>query len=446
MTLHPHRVPDEVFTALARGAGGGPAARFLAAVQRSRLLLLLRGVVVHAAATGHPGHRAAADAYELLADLQDTAPHAVDAVLRHPSVGAWAYSTVRALARGRRTADPGRLAGVAAAAAIRAGVRRAIPVGVAAGGTIVLPSLGRISLPSPPATAPVTIRTSHDGAEVDAAGGPLRVPADPWRDAPGWQGLRRLSARAGDTILRLTVDDLDPYRMPGMDNLAPRLSADEARDWSARLQDAWEMLVAEHWTAAEELRTLLRAMTPLRRPAEGVVSATARESFGCVGLSTPPDGHALAETLAHELQHAKLTTLLEVTTLVAADDGTRYYAPWRDDPRPAGGLLQGAYAYLGVAGFWRRRRERESGPAAGRAHAAFARWRDAACSVTETLLASGRLTPAGEEFVCGMRGTLRAWRDEPVPHAALARARGDAERHMSHWRRRNGAALVRPAR
>jgi HEXXH motif-containing protein len=290
----------------------------------------------------------------------------------------------------------------------------------------------------------VVIRTSPEGADIDAPGGLPRVPADPWRDAPGWQGLRRLSARAGDAVIRFLVDDVDPYRMPVMDNVADRLTAEELRQLRDRLGPAWEMLAVDHWTAAEEIRTAIRAITPLQRPAEGQVSATARDVFGCVALSTPADAHAFAETLAHEVQHAKLTALLNVTPLTTPDDGSRFYAPWRDDPRPASGLLQGAYAYLGVAGFWRRRRALENGRAAGRAHAAFARWRDAAWSVTEILLASGRLTPAGEHFVCGMRGTLRAWRAEPVPRAALARARSDAERHMSRWRRRNGAALVRP--
>jgi hypothetical protein len=45
------------------------------------------------------------------------------------------------------------------------------------------------------------------------------------------------------------------------------------------------------------------------------------------------------------------------------DDGHRYYVPWRDDPRPISGLLQGAYAYLGVTGFWRTRRQPDGDPA-----------------------------------------------------------------------------------
>jgi len=39
--------------------------------------------------------------------------------------------------------------------------------------------------------------------------------------------------------------------------------------------------------------------------------------------------------MVHEFQHSKL------------------WAPWRTDPRPLGGLLQGVYAFLGVADTWR---------------------------------------------------------------------------------------------
>lgn len=44
-----------------------------------------------------------------------------------------------------------------------------------------------------------------------------------------------------------------------------------------------------------------------------------------------------------------------MVTLTVPDDGQRFYAPWRDDARPVSGLLQGAYAYLGLSRFWRQR-------------------------------------------------------------------------------------------
>lgn len=36
------------------------------------------------------------------------------------------------------------------------------------------------------------------------------------------------------------------------------------------------------------------------------------------------------------------------------DERRRYYAPWREDPRPISGLLQRTYAFLEVSAFWQR--------------------------------------------------------------------------------------------
>jgi HEXXH motif-containing protein len=183
---------------------------------------------------------------------------------------------------------------------------------------------------------------------------------------------------------------------------------------------------------------MIRVLVPLTMPPHGLVSSSSSEAFGAIALSAPPDSRTFAVTLAHEVQHLKLSALLDIVTLTRPDDGCRFYAPWRDDPRPASGLLHGAYAYLGVSGFWRRQRQLEDGAAGIRAHAEFARWRAAAARVADTLRSSGQLTPAGLDFVQGMGRTLSAWQDEPVPGEARALAHSEAEQHLACWRSNNG--------
>lgn len=68
--------------------------------------------------------------------------------------------------------------------------------------------------------------------------------------------------------------------------------------------------------------------------------------------SEPPDAETLAVSLIHELQNIKLGALLHLLTLTGDDDGSLYYAPWRDDPGPLGGFLQGIYAFFGITEFW----------------------------------------------------------------------------------------------
>ena len=52
-------------------------------------------------------------------------------------------------------------------------------------------------------------------------------------------------------------------------------------------------------------------------------------------------------TLVHEFQHSKLSAMLDLVPLTDPDDHGRYFAPWRVDPRPLAGLLQGVYAFVG---------------------------------------------------------------------------------------------------
>ena len=54
-------------------------------------------------------------------------------------------------------------------------------------------------------------------------------------------------------------------------------------------------------------------------------------------------------TLTHELQHTKLNAVMYLFELLEPVAGERFYAPWRDDPRPLGGFLQGIYAFFGIA-------------------------------------------------------------------------------------------------
>ena len=419
-----HSIPGKVFSALAAGSGGAHAIEHLQAAQRSKRLLFLRGVRDMAKEEGPVRARRARQAFALLAEIQERHPDAVETIVTYPTVGAWARRTLQG------AGDSGGLAAVAAAAVVRAGFPRPVEVPVRED-AVVLPSLGRALLPD---ASVATVRAGGEAAELSSPGTTVRIPGDPHRDAHRWQGLRRLDAEYHGMAIRLLLDDVDPYRWPGDDVRAVRPDTEELELWRSVLRRAWRLLVRWHWTTAEEVATAISVLTPVTAPDRALRSATSAETFGVIGLSTPSDEHSLAVSLAHEVQHAKLGALDDLVTLTRPDDGSRFYAAWRDDPRPAVGLLHGAYAHLGVAGYWRRQRVHERGDAAMRAHVEFARWRDASVSAARTLTASGRLTSEGEMFVADMSRTLRAWCREPVPVAALDRARTAAERHRAHWR------------
>jgi uncharacterized protein len=323
---------------------------------------------------------------------------------------------------------------LAAASAIRARFPCTLEVPVR-DGAIVLPSLGRAPVPGKPTAL---VRSDATGAEVIASGVRVRLPPDPHDDAPGWEALRLVSAVCGGARVDFVLDDHDPDRMPGGVLLSHRLARADVDRWRSMLTDAWKILISHHGDTGEEIAAAISVLTPLVSPEQGQSSATPQHAFGNIGLSAPPDARFLAVTLAHEVQHTKLTGLLDVVPLALRDDGGRYYAPWRDDPRPVAGLLQGAYAHLGIAAFWRRQRHHESGDAAMKAQSEFARWREATEFVIRTLSVSGKLTSQGELFVSEMARTLQPWLHEPVDDEARRCAQEAAERHRAAWRRRNG--------
>jgi HEXXH motif-containing protein len=438
-----HVVPADVFAALAAGGGGPRAVELLAAAQRSKRLLLLRAIRDGAPAdTGGRAAEGLVRAYDLLASLDAASPaaaRAVEQVIAYPAVATWAAAAARTLLRrDGAVPDPGYLSAVAAAAAVRAGADASVRVPVVAG-RVVLPSLGAARIGSSARGGEAAVRSGRDGAVVEAPGRSVRIPADPGRArGSGWSPLRRIELPGDGRGLAAVLDDIDPYSFPGRDRVL-WLSDSELDRWRLTLADAWQLLLRlDPDGAAAEVAATVAVLVPVPAPPGRHVSATSRDAYGTVALSAPTGASPLAATLVHEVQHAKLGALLDLVPLLEGPADARWYAPWRDDPRPLGGLLHGAYAHLGVAGFWRRQRWLDAAPEARmHAHAEFARWRDQTAEAVRTLRASGALTGAGERFVDGMAATLEQWQGERVPAEAAARARDAAERHRRAWKLRH---------
>jgi uncharacterized protein len=420
-----------MFARLAAGGGGADAVERLAAAQRARHVTLLSRIVGTATAAEHPQRLLAVEGRDLLAAALQHDLDAAKEAVRHPSIGLWARRTMLALSGGHAWpgAEPAGLCAVAAAAAIRAKLPAEITIPVSQG-QAMLPSLGAAAVGSP--TAVVRYADGH------ATVGDVSLPADPHTDGPGWRGLHRVRAGSiNGRVFDVLIDDVDPFRFPTTERL---VGHQPASYWARTLTEGWEVLRAHHPRVAAEIATAVAVITPLSGTSRRSVSASSPTVFGSVAMSRPTDAVSCAETLTHETHHIKLGALLDFVPLTRPDDGSRYYAPWRDDPRPLGGLLQGAYAYLGVSGFWRQQREqagyREQGDAL------YARWRAAAKLGVDIMLASDGLTRTGEEFVTGMKRTLDAWQHEHVNPGAQASAERAAQEHRSRWEAVNGP--VRP--
>ncbi|MEU3743729.1 MULTISPECIES: HEXXH motif domain-containing protein [Streptomyces] len=458
-----HLVPSAHFDALAAGRGDAGTIRFLRTTEYSRRLLLLRALLDGVAETpGALGPLPDVDSvWDTLSAAQERSPEVFGELLLHPQVGVWLGHGLRRL---RRTAwgdgplwtDLGHVFTVCAVAALRTGLPLRTTVPLRDGG-VMFPTLGLARLPDRPrwGTAEVVVeagrlRVDPHGACVgppDRTGtpgppgppGPLLCTGPPGDDVPGWQGPHRLHARVAGRPVGVWLDDIDPYRDLSEPLPAHRLSPDETARWRERFGLALGLLEDSDPEAAVALAEGLRSVTPVRSTsAWTVLSASSGDAFGGLLTSLPPDPVTFAVTLVHEFQHTKLGALLHLLTLERDDGAERHHAPWRDDPRPLSGLLQGAYAFLGITDFWSRRLDRA--PAAERASAEFefALGLRQTREAVETLGADPALTAHGRRFVRGMAARLPAWTaDRRVRPGIDVMAAFSATDHRTEWRIRH---------
>ena len=402
--------------------------------------MLLHAIAGSAGGTDR-GSAAFRAGYELLAHIQTTDPGAGNWLLGLPHLGGWAHDCLIRLEQGS-AADFGHFACLVAAAAIRTGIPFELQVPVR-GGCVRLPGLGSLRVTDRSSW----IRIGCDGEHVTVsdhlrAGRRFLVPDDGSVGAVAeWSGTPMVRAVADGlawSVLLETGDPyLDRYTLPVSAGLAP----EDFRHWRQHVQSAWEVLVRHHRWAAEPMADGISVIVPLTpRSDTDLVSATTPAAFGAIATSWPPDAVTLAETLVHEFQHVKLCGLLDMVHLVQPG-GDKVYAPWRQDPRPAGGLLQGVYAHLGIVRFWRAQQHAEADPdGILRAQAHFARWAPTIELATQTLLDKGCLTPEGVRFVGVMRARGEDLVSEAVPGNAREIAREAAMDHQLTWQMRHVAA------
>jgi uncharacterized protein len=420
-----HTMPQDHFDALAAGYGDAASVSHLNAAQRSVRRALLR--LVHDRASQDAGGTFAGG-WNLLTRMDNSSPGVVDEVLAHPYVRAWAERCLRS--PGAMRADAGHLASIAAAAAIRSGTLAELDVPVT-DGYVHLPTLGRLGVGD---TVTATLAARGEGDfEVRAASGKWHIEPGTKKEAnQDWQPVREL--RAGGFAVRL--EDTDSYRDCHQWPVAGRLTADEAAGWQAQFEEAWRLIEQAYPRYAPGVAAGLTTLLPLANDVAGrEISAAARQAFGAVAAALPASGADLALLIIHEFQHVKLGALTDMFDLCDRADQRVFFAPWREDPRPLGALLQGTYAHIAVTDYWRVRRHMETGPDALASAELFARWRMMTAQAIETLAGSGALTPLGARFVEGMRATVEPWLGERVPDAAAAAAERWAAGRREAWQR-----------
>lgn len=442
-----HLMPWTDLDELARGEVRSGVVRRLRRAERSRRLLLSRALLDEVTKSPElfgplPSPE---EAWDLLARVEARAPSAFDRILAHPYVGSWAGYTIRLLRNGITGVCPlwmhvGYLHAIAAAAAIHAGLNFRISVPVWEGNAI-LPSLGLVRLPS---DVPHSVAEARgDGGRIEITLGDSRVllPDSLDVDAPGWWSVRRITTTTGGQRLTVRLDDLDPYRGLREPERPRRLDPADVKSWQDLLDDAWRLVVCHLPDLADACPTGLDSVVPLPAVLFRSASASTGEAFGSALVARSTDGATLAATLVHEFQHIVLGGVLHLARLYGDDSSERYYVPWRPDPRPLGGALQGIYAFFGVAAFWRAIARAKTDGLSRRAMFEFALARSQTWRVLRTLRSDPTLTSTGRRFVDGIASRLGPWQHEPVPDDLRRLADAVTTDHHAGFRMRH----VRPS-
>jgi HEXXH motif-containing protein len=443
-----HLLSRSDFSAMAEGRASAAFVEVLRSAQRSRRLLLLKALLDRAELNPAllsplPG---ADSVWQALASAQVSEPAALDCVLLHPQVGTALSFALRRLTGGAGGdsaagnpplwVDVGQIHTIGLVVSARAGLNWRTSVALRHG-RVMLPGLGMAEFPCPDGFDVALAKTEGGRIWLEHGGDVLEVPADPSQDARLWLGLRR-AALSGPPDLTVWVDDLDPFR-DFADPISPsRLDDRQLARWRRLLGAAWRIICDDQPEMARALAAGVTSLVPLPA-ADGWEnrSASTGEAFGSVMVSPPSDATSLAVSLVHEFQHIKLGGLMHLVTLCGVDEAEVLYAPWRDDPRPLGGLVQGAYAFLGIATFWRAHRKNLTGSVAELATFEYAYAREQTREALAILRASTVLTPLGREFLDRMHDHVMSWPDDEISPGVMDLVRLVTDSHRAGWRIRH---------
>lgn len=199
------------------------------------------------------------------------------------------------------------------------------------------------------------------------------------------------------------------------------------------------------WTEFVGIVKVITFVGVVGRPDLPFFSGSTSDFWGAVHLAWARSDSVLAECLTHEAAHLWLMLAEEVQPLCEeAWDGRHWDSPWRDDPRPLGGIVHGAFVFscasLVLASMVR------DGLAGPEATDRIARITAQVEAAVLECRGSGALSPLGESVVESALARIAvSRRSVPAPLIRAAAARVLDEQDAKRARRRATSRSARHA-
>jgi hypothetical protein len=161
-------------------------------------------------------------------------------------------------------------------------------------------------------------------------------------------------------------------------------------------QDAMDIIANASIHLAQDVATFTSVLVPRFTGPDQRIGFTVLSRQGAMFLD-PDAPDIMAENIIHENAHVKLRYMQLADPILEdfyTSDGERYSVPWRPDPRPLPGILEGAYVFSNVLEL-RRQTQKIVGP-----HKNLKRDVDGAI---ELLSQHGKFTAGGRAFLQGLK-------------------------------------------
>lgn len=130
------------------------------------------------------------------------------------------------------------------------------------------------------------------------------------------------------------------------------LSLQDLKKWSDSISKAVQLLqLCGLDDILTELNLLIRVIVPLKFIKDSHQSGSSPDFPGVICMSWTDDILQFLEAIIHEAAHNKLTFVEKRNPLTDSYEEI-FRSPWREDLRPAHGLIHGSFAFLSVAVLW----------------------------------------------------------------------------------------------